>query len=84
MILRVIVDLNKNYPVLVNIKEENLKIEFTKNSFKLTITSPDSSDIHVFWMQRTRENFIPEKSKCYLRKAKVFVALYKEVLHHFI
>lgn len=71
--------MNKNYPELINIKDENLKVEFTSNSFKLIISVPNSEDTYVFWMPRTRENFLPEKSKCYLRKGKVFVALYKEV-----
>lgn len=76
---RAIIDLNKHYPELINIKDENLKIEFTNNSFKLIISVPDSLDNYVFWMKRTRENFLPEKSKCYLRKGKIFVALFKEV-----
>lgn len=71
--------MNKNYPELLKITEDHLKIEFTNNSFKLTITLPDSLDCYIFWMQRTRENFLPEKSKCYLRKGKIYVALYKEV-----
>ena len=79
LICRAIIDLSKNYPQLLNIKDENLKIEFTNNSFKLTISVPNSLDLYVFSMPRTRETFIPGKSKCYLRKNKVYIALYKEV-----
>ena len=71
--------MNKNYPEIKNIKDEDLKIEFTDNSFKLTIIMPGSLDNYVFWMARTREKFLPDKSKCYIRKEKVYVALYKEV-----
>lgn len=77
---RAIVDLNKNYSEIINITEENMKIDFTNNSFKLTIGVPGSNDKYVFWMPRTRENFVVEKSKCYLRKGKVYVALWKEVI----
>jgi hypothetical protein len=30
-------------------------------------------------MQKTREKYIPEKSKFYIRKNKIYVALYKAV-----
>ena len=78
LIRRAIIE-TSNIPALKDIKEGNLNCEFGKDWFKLVITPEDCIDKYVLWIQRTRETIIPEKSKFYMRKTKIYVALYKEV-----
>ena len=75
---RAIIDY-ENYSEFKDIEQSNLKCDFGLNNFKLVISPPDSLNTYVFDMQRTRENIISEKCKYYIRKRKIYVALYKEV-----
>jgi hypothetical protein len=76
--LRVIIELEK-YPSLKTITVDNIKCPFTDEGFNLEITDPGNGDLYVIYIEKTREKFLPDKSKFYIRKDKVYVALYKEV-----
>ena len=60
-------------------KEEDIKCEYTKDSFKVIIKVEGVLDIYELIISRTREKIVPEKCKHYIRKNEIFIALYKEV-----
>ena len=75
---RVLIEL-QNYPDIEKITEENIKCDFKEDSFNLEISIPNSIDSYALNITKTREIYDPSKSKFYLRKGKLYVALQKLV-----
>ena len=59
---------------------ENMKCEFKNDAFNFDVLHPKTGDTYKLQILKTREEMIPEKSKYYIRKNKIFIALYKKVL----
>mgnify|MGYP002620676020 FL=1 len=79
---RVIIEAEK-YPAFKGITIDNIKCTFEPESFILEIIDPNTQDIYALNMPKTREKYIPEKSKYYIRKDKIYIALHKEVRNLF-
>jgi len=70
----------EDYPELKNLSMENLECNFGSNNFKLVAKPQNTINSYTLLMERTRENIVPEKCKFYIRKDKIYISLYKEVL----
>jgi len=75
---RVIIDLER-YPALKDITMDNLKCTFEEESFYFEALIPKLNQKYALAMPRTREKIFCDKSKYYMRKNKIYIALYKQV-----
>ena len=75
---RVIIEHEKN-PALKDLTVENMKCTFEEESFLFEAVDPKTNDKYALYMPRTREKIFPDKSKYYVRKNKIYIALHKQV-----
>ena len=77
-VFRVIIDTEK-YPALKDLPLENMKCTFEEEGFYFEAFDPRSNEKYALAMPRTREKIFPDKSKYYVRKNKIYIALHKQV-----
>jgi len=77
-IFRVIIDSEK-YPALKDISIDDLKCTFEEEAFYFEANISKLNEKYALAMPRTREKIFPDKSKYYIRKNKIYIALYKQV-----
>jgi hypothetical protein len=75
---RVIIEHEKN-PALKDLTEANMTCKFEEESFLFEAVDPKTNDKYALFMPRTREKYSPDKSKYYVRKNKIYIALHKQV-----
>ncbi len=72
-----IIDTEK-YPALKELPVDNIKCTF-EEGFYFEAFNKNLNEKYGLAIPRTREKIIPEKSKFYIRKNKIYIALYKQV-----
>lgn len=77
LIFRVLID-GKDYPNinLSEVSQESLTSQFEEESFRVTINFPNGI-IYSLKIPKTREKYIPEKSKAHIKNNKLYISLYK-------
>ena len=78
-VFRVIIETEK-YPALKDLTVENMKCTFEEEGFYFEAIDPKSNEKYALAMPRTREKIFPDKSKFYVRKNKIYIALHKQVI----
>jgi len=76
--MKVIIDSEK-YPALKDLPVESMKCTFEEEGFYFEAVDPKSNEKYALAMPRTREKIFPDKSKYYVRKNKIYIALHKQV-----
>ena len=57
-----------------------MKCTFEEEGFYFEAIDPKSNEKYALAMPRTREKIFPDKSKFYVRKNKIYIALHKQVI----
>jgi len=60
-----------------------MKCTFEEEGFYFEALDPRSNEKYALAMPRTREKIFPDKSKYYVRKNKIYIALHKQVKGNF-
>jgi len=65
--VKVVIESEKN-PDLKDIPSESMSCEFKDDSFTFVVNHPKTGDQYKLYIQKKREEIIPDKCKYYIRK----------------